>query len=74
MHQQTVLTLAVIAVILFVVLLWPLGRLPWPGLPSCFPRCRVASTKQKPRDTQRGFDEGRIGGLGGWGTALRRHR
>ena len=29
------------------------------------PRCRVASTKQKPRDTQRGFDEGRIGGLGG---------
>ena len=32
--QQTivtvVLTLAVVAVILMVVLLWPLGRLPWP--------------------------------------------
>jgi hypothetical protein len=32
--QQTIvavaLTLAVVAVILVVVLLWPLGRLPWP--------------------------------------------
>jgi hypothetical protein len=25
-----VLTLAVVAVVLMVVLLWPLGRLPWP--------------------------------------------
>ena len=34
MSQQTIvavaLTLAVVAVILVVVLLWPLGRLPWP--------------------------------------------
>ena len=34
MSQQTIvavaLTLAVIAAILVVVLLWPLGRLPWP--------------------------------------------
>ena len=34
MSQQTIvavaLTLAVIAIILVVVLLWPLGRLPWP--------------------------------------------
>jgi hypothetical protein len=34
MSQQTivavVITLAVFAVILVVVLLWPLGRLPWP--------------------------------------------
>jgi hypothetical protein len=32
--QQTIMavavTLAVVAVILMVVLLWPLGRLPWP--------------------------------------------
>ena len=34
MSRQTIvvvaLTLAVVAVILVVVLLWPLGRLPWP--------------------------------------------
>ena len=34
MSRQTivavVLTLAVVAVVLMVVLLWPLGRLPWP--------------------------------------------
>ena len=34
MSQQTIvavaLTLAVVALILGVVLLWPLGRLPWP--------------------------------------------
>jgi hypothetical protein len=34
MSQQTIVavavTLAVVAVILVVVLLWPLGRLPWP--------------------------------------------
>ena len=34
MSRQTivavVLTLAVVAVVLLVVLLWPLGRLPWP--------------------------------------------
>ena len=34
MSQQTIMavavTLAVVAVILMVVLLWPLGRLPWP--------------------------------------------
>ncbi len=34
MSQQTIvavaITLAVVAVILVVVLLWPLGRLPWP--------------------------------------------
>ena len=34
MRQQTIvavaITLAVVAVILVVVLLWPLGRLPWP--------------------------------------------
>ena len=34
MSQQTIvavaITLAVVAMILVVVLLWPLGRLPWP--------------------------------------------
>ena len=34
MSQQTIvavaITLAVVAVILVVVVLWPLGRLPWP--------------------------------------------
>ena len=40
MSQQTIvavaITLAVVAVILVVVLLWPLGRLPWPSPVSVF--------------------------------------